>query len=137
MPLIGDRDRENATAALRRHYANGTLSLAELNERLQLALTAQRRSDLAVALHELPPVWLDRNELHRLGRAATVRGHQLVRRVLFLAKVAMGWLMVNALLFVAFVAVAALHGLSLLEASVLPIAWLVTTLLAFQIARRT
>jgi hypothetical protein len=137
MSLIGDRDRENATLALRRHYASGTLSFPELTERLQIALSARRRSDLAAALRELPPPWRDRDELYRIGQSATMRGRRLVARGLFLSKVALGWMMVNVLLLVGFVAVAALHGLSLLEASALPLAWLVTTLVAIRIARRT
>ena len=138
MSLVSDHDRENATAVLRRNYANGTLSIAELNERLQVALSARRRSDLTAALHELPTVWRDPSELYRVGQAAAMRGRRLVTRAVFLAKVAMGWLLVNLLLLFSFVAVAAVHGLSLLEAATaLPLAWLATTLLAFRIARRT
>ena len=123
MPLIGDRDREAATVALRSHYASGRLSLSELNERLQIALSAHRRSDLAPALHELPPLWRD-------------RGTRMVRRAVFLAKVVAGWMMFNLFLLISFIAVAALHGLTLLEASLLPLAWLVTTVVAIRIARR-
>jgi hypothetical protein len=123
MPLVSDRDREAATVALRTHYASGRISLSELNERVQIALTARRRSDLAAAFRELPPMWRD-------------RGTRVVRRGLFLAKVVTGWMMVNTFLLVSFVAVAALHGLSLGEASLLPLAWLVTTVVALRIARR-
>jgi DUF1707 SHOCT-like domain len=136
MPLLSDREREAATAALGSHYASGRLSLSELNERVRLALTARRRSDLAAALRDLPASWRDRSELHRLGHEASVRGTRMIRRALFLAKVATGWLMVNLFLLAGFAAVAALHGLSLLEASMLPLAWLVTTLVALRIARR-
>ena len=134
MPLVSDRDREAVTVALRSHYASGRLSLSELTERLQIALTARRRSDLSAALRELP--WRDRYELPRLGRAASVRGTGLIRRAFFVAKVVTGWAIVNVFLLVAFAAVAALHGLTLLEACLLPVAWLVTTLFAFRIARR-
>jgi hypothetical protein len=129
MPLVGDRDREAATVALRNHYASGRLSSSELNERLQIALSAHRSRDLAAALRELPPLWRDRSELHR-------RGTRMVRRAVFLAKVVAGWFMLNLFLLFSFIAVAALHGLSLGEASLLPLAWLVTTLVAFRIARR-
>jgi hypothetical protein len=134
MPLVSDRDREAATVALRSHYASGRLSLSELTERLQIALTARRYRDLAAALHELP--WSDRRDLHRLGREASARGTRMIRRGIFLAKVVTGWFMVNVFLLISFVAVAALHGLTLLEASLLPLAWLVTTFFAFRIARR-
>ena len=134
MSLLSDRDRENAAATLRRYYANGALSFEELNDRLQIALSARRHSELTPALRELP--WRDRTDLYRFGQAATMKGRRLAARAIFIAKVAMGWAMVNTLLLVSFVAVAALHGLSLLQASALPLAWVVTTLLAFRIARR-
>lgn len=136
MSLVSDRDREAATVALRSHYASGRLSLSELNERLQIALSARRRSDLASALYELPQAWRHRSELFRVGQAASVRGTQMVRRAIFLAKVVTGWVMVNMFLLAGFAVVAALHGLSLLEASLLPVAWLLTTLVALRIARR-
>jgi hypothetical protein len=136
MPLVSDRDREAATVALSSHYASGRLSLSELNERLRIALTARRRSDLAVALRDLPGAWRDRSELHRIGHEASVRGTRLIRRGLFLATVAAGWFVVNLFLLVSFAAVAVLHGLTLLQASLLPLSWLVTTLVAFRIARR-
>ncbi len=128
MPLVSDRDREAATVALRSHYASGRLSLSELTERLQVALTARRRSDLAAALRELPQPWRGRSELHRSAG--------MIRRAFFLAKVVTAWAMVNVFLLVAFATVAVLHGLTLLEASLLPVAWLVTTFFAFRIARR-
>ena len=129
MTLVSDRDREAATVALRGHYASGRLSLSELNERLQVALSARRRGDLAAALRELPPLWRDRSELQR-------HGTRMIRRAFFLAKIVAGWMMLNLFLLFAFLAVAALHGLSLLQACLLPLAWLVTTLVAFRIARR-
>src|SRR4051794_5013560 len=135
MPLVSDRDREAATVALRSHYASGRVSLSELNERLQIALSARRHSDLATALHELPQAWRHRSGVHRLSSAASVRGTRMVRRAVFVAKVVTGWAMVNMFLLASFVAVAALHGLSLLQASLLPLAWIVTTLVAFRIAR--
>ena len=134
MALVSDRDRETATVALRSHYASGRISLSELTERLQIALTARRYRDLAAALHELP--WGDRRDLHRIGREVSARGTRMVRRGIFLARVAIGWAMVNTFLLVSFVAVAAFHGLTLLEASLLPVAWLVTTFCALRIARR-
>jgi hypothetical protein len=127
MTLVSDHDREAATVALRNHYASGRLTLSELNERVRIALTARRRSDLASALRGLP--WRDRFDLH--GRRTG-----MIRRGLFLAKVAAAWMTVNLFLLFAFAAVAVLHGLSLLQASLLPVAWLVTTLLAIRVARR-
>jgi hypothetical protein len=137
MALVSDRDREDATVALRRHYASGALSLSELTERLQIALTARRGSDLAVALRELAPSWRDPADLYRRGQAAAMRGRLLASRALFLAKVAAGWMMANLLLLAVFGVIAAVHGVGLVEVSMLPLAWVVTTLLAFVIVRRT
>jgi hypothetical protein len=127
MALVSDGDREAATVALRDHYASGRLTLSELNERVRIALTARRSSELAAAFRDLP--WRDRFELQR-------RGTRIVRRAFFLAKVAVGWFTVNVFLLVSFLAVAALHGLTLLETCLLPLAWLTTTVVAFRIARR-
>lgn len=137
MALVSDREREDATAALRRHYASGALSLSELTERLQIALTARRHSELAVALRELVPSWRDPSDLYRRGQAAVTRGRLLASRALFLAKVATGWMLANLLLLAGFGVIAAVQGISLLALSMLPLAWVVTTLLAFLIVRRT
>jgi DUF1707 SHOCT-like domain len=71
--LVGDRDREQAAAALRRHFANGRLSLGELSERVELALRARTRADLNRALSDLPLSWEElpaivHNAAHRLRR---------------------------------------------------------------------
>jgi hypothetical protein len=56
---IGDRDRELATAALRRHFVAGRLSVAELSDRIEVTLRARSRADLDMAMQELPLVWED------------------------------------------------------------------------------
>jgi len=57
--LVGDRDRELAARALRRHFALGRISLAELSDRVDFTLRARSRRDLNAALRDLPPVWED------------------------------------------------------------------------------
>jgi len=77
--LVGDRDRELAASALRRHFALGRLSLAELSERVDVALRARSRRDLDTALKGLPVVWEDVpagvhvavQRLRRVGRRTT------------------------------------------------------------------
>jgi hypothetical protein len=80
--LVGDHDRELATAALRRHFASGRLSLAELSERLELALRARSRRDLHNAMRGLP---LGREDLPVAVQAAAQKMRRGIRgaRLLF------------------------------------------------------
>jgi Domain of unknown function (DUF1707) len=51
---VGDADREAVAAQLREHYADGRLTLDELNERLDQAFAAKTRADLTTVLRDLP-----------------------------------------------------------------------------------
>jgi len=51
---VGDAEREAVAGQLREHYADGRLTLDELNERLGLALSAKTRADLNSVLRDLP-----------------------------------------------------------------------------------
>ena len=51
---IGDADREAVAAQLREHYADGRLTLEELNERLDLAFAAKTKADLNPVMRDLP-----------------------------------------------------------------------------------
>lgn len=51
---VGDADREGVAAQLREHYADGRLTLEELNERLDQAFAAKTRADLDAVLRDLP-----------------------------------------------------------------------------------
>ena len=53
---VGDADREAAAAQLREHYADGRLTLEELNERLDQVFAAKTRADLNTVLRDLPYV---------------------------------------------------------------------------------
>ncbi|WP_138966016.1 DUF1707 domain-containing protein [Streptomyces sp. YIM 121038] len=52
--LIGDGDREAAATRLQEAYADGYIAHEEMDDRLQRALTARTREDLAAALASLP-----------------------------------------------------------------------------------
>ena len=75
--LVGDQDREQAAAALRRHFAHGRLSLAELSDRVDLTLRARTRADLNRALRDLPLGW---EELPAFVQTAARRFQRGVRR---------------------------------------------------------
>lgn len=49
-----DSDRERAAALLRRHYAAGRLTIAELEARIDRAYAATSRSDLRALVRDLP-----------------------------------------------------------------------------------
>jgi hypothetical protein len=51
---VGDVDREAVAGQLREHYADGRLSLDELNERLDQTFAAKTRADLNVVTRDLP-----------------------------------------------------------------------------------
>jgi hypothetical protein len=53
---IGDADREAIAAQLREHFADGRLTLDELNERLDQTFAAKTRDDLNVVMRDLPHV---------------------------------------------------------------------------------
>ena len=53
---MGDADREAVAAQLREHYADGRLTLDELNERLDLTFAAKTKADFDVVLRDLPHV---------------------------------------------------------------------------------
>src|SRR5581483_3749373 len=51
---VGDAEREAVAAQLREHYADGRLTLDELNERLDQAFAARTRADLTAVTRDLP-----------------------------------------------------------------------------------
>ncbi|MEU7000553.1 DUF1707 domain-containing protein [Nonomuraea sp. NPDC046570] len=51
---VGDAERDETTAALREHYAQGRLTREELDERLDQALNARTARDLAEVCADLP-----------------------------------------------------------------------------------
>jgi len=53
---VGDADREAIAAQLREHYADGRLTLDELNERLDQTFAARTKADLDVVMRDLPHV---------------------------------------------------------------------------------
>ena len=117
MALIGDHDRERAAARLKQHYLRGRLSLEELTERLDVALTARRQRDVRVALNGLPAAGM-RSGLDEAWRAA--------RHTAFMLAVWSLW----------WAASLVTQGLSLTIAAVFAALWLSCTLAAKRVAHR-
>jgi hypothetical protein len=89
---IGDRDRELATVALRRHFVAGRLSIAELSDRIDVTLQARSRDDLNAAMQGLPLVWED---LPEGVRSAAHKLRLVARRVKLLFALVGLWLLVS------------------------------------------
>jgi hypothetical protein len=53
---VSDADRDAIAAQLREHYAQGRLTLDELNQRLELTFAAKTRTDLNAVTRDLPYV---------------------------------------------------------------------------------
>jgi hypothetical protein len=51
---VGDAEREGTAAQLREHFADGRLTLDELNERLDQTFAAKTRADLNTVMVDLP-----------------------------------------------------------------------------------
>jgi hypothetical protein len=51
---VGDADRDAVATQLREHFADGRLTLEELNERLDQAFAAKTRADLNTVTRDLP-----------------------------------------------------------------------------------
>jgi hypothetical protein len=51
---VGDADREAVAAQLREHYADGRLTLEELNERIDQTFAAKTKADLNIVMRDLP-----------------------------------------------------------------------------------
>ena len=51
---VGDAEREATASQLREHYADGRLTLDELNERLDQTFAATTRADLNAVTRDLP-----------------------------------------------------------------------------------
>jgi DNA-binding PadR family transcriptional regulator len=66
---VGDADRDAAAAALGEHFAQGRLTLDELNARLEATLTATTHGELSQATSDLPDLTV------LSARARRARGH--------------------------------------------------------------
>ena len=125
MSLVGDRDRERVAESLRRHYVAGRLSDGELADRLELALRARTRTELAVAARSLPgAVW---EEL--VLPPARAAGRALVLVALFAV-----WSVVSALLFLVFAVTVVVHGATVTTLAGFPLVWALLTWMLWRLS---
>jgi hypothetical protein len=126
---VGDRDRELAASALRKHYVHGRLSTGELEDRVGLSLRAETRRDLDKALKDMPLVWDDLRFAQRVQR-----GRERARLFFRLVRT---WFKVNVTLGVA-LAVALLAGAPIATSvGAALLAWSIATYAFWRIWLRT
>jgi len=133
MPLIGDGDRERAAELLRRHYLRGRLSLDELTERLDVALSARRDHELRPAFTGLPSMWRDGVTGSRLGLDGAWRA---VRRTAFVVALWLLWWTASIVLLIGLVASLVMSGFSWTTPAVFVALWLAVTFAIRYVTRR-
>ncbi|HEY2310407.1 MAG TPA: DUF1707 domain-containing protein [Gaiellaceae bacterium] len=127
--LVGDRERDNATLELQRHYREGRLTTDELAQRLEAALRARSGSQLRVALRGLP-AW-------RWTESGTLRSPvRLLRNAALVVGSVVMWLFVSVGLLIAFIAWLVANGPGLGGLLVFPLLWLAATWLLWRGSRR-
>lgn len=130
MHLIADGDRDRASEALRGHYQRGRLSVDELAERLDVALSARTSRELRTAFRGLPSPWSP-GELASTFEGAT----RAASRVLLFLALAGVWSMASLFLLVAFVVVLA-AGASAAAQVAVPALWIAVSYLAWRAWKR-
>jgi hypothetical protein len=122
--LAGDQEREHATAALRRHYVSGRLSVDELAHRTSIALSARSHADLRRALRDLPlgrwePTW----SVYLPGRRLVHRARRWALGLVVLAV----WAVMSSVLVLLFGLALAISGPSVAEAVAFLLVWLLAS----------
>ena len=119
MAFVGDSERERTVASLRRHFAEGRLSVEDLGARAELALGARTHSDLRTALRDLQRPWQEGMERLTSAGATARRGLRLLA-LLFLAGV---WAVMTLALAIAFAVTLAVFGSSLAVVAAFTAVW--------------
>lgn len=138
MYLVGDADRERGLARLRRHYADGRLSVEELADRAEMLTRARTTRELRLALRDLPNARVESELVPRLAalRSSSV-GEAVVRRATRLAKAVVLWLSVSVALLAALGVSQLVAGPSAEVAAAFTLAWVAVTWLSWRIWRRS
>jgi Flp pilus assembly protein TadB len=121
--LVGDADRERASASLREHYAGGHLTLDEFSRRTGRVLSAHSRGQVQRALFGL-------------SRPSVVdAAHSAVRDVV-LVVVSGAYVVFSLVLALALGLTVLLHGISTSAFLAIAVVWLVPTYLFARFRRR-
>jgi hypothetical protein len=140
MHLVGDADRERSLARLRRHYAEGRLSVEEFDDRAGVLTGARTTRELRVALRDLPNGLLESELVPRLVALRSSSVGEAVAGRLVRAAVAVMllvvWLWTSLVLLVAMGVLLLVAGVSLGAAAAFTLAWAAVTWLSWRIWRR-
>jgi Flp pilus assembly protein TadB len=120
MVLAGDRDRDQAVAALRENFLRGRLTLDELSARTDVVLHARSLKELRSALAGLPRTIPIAQTAVRGGLAVVLTG---------------AWLLFSFSLLVVLGLVALVHGASATALVAFLLVWLVPTFLLARLWR--
>ena len=133
MALIGDRDRDRAAAHLTRHYVRGRLSLDELTERLDLALSARRDSEVRDAFRGLEAPW---HEQAAVARQAVEGTWRAARRAAFAVALWSLWWVASMFLLIGFMVTLVAGRVTWTNAAVVVALWLGATFAVRRTTRR-
>jgi hypothetical protein len=133
MALIGDRDRERAATQLTQHYVRGRLSLDELTERLDRALSARRDSEVRDAFTDLPTPWHEQVAATRQAVEGTWR---VARRAAFVLAVWSLWWVASLFLLIGFMVSLLANRVTWTNTAVVLALWLLATLAVRRATRR-
>jgi hypothetical protein len=131
MHLVADRDRDRASALLRRHYLLGRLTFEELSERVESALRARTDRELRAALRGLPAPWHP-SELAPVADAAG----RFAKRAFLLLLLGSLWTIVTFVLLVALLVALATGASGEIQLAI-PMLWAAATYLAWRSWRRS
>jgi hypothetical protein len=138
--LVGDADRERALSLLRRHYAEGRLSLQELSGRVDVAAGARTSAEVRTALGGLPNAVFESQIAPRLFAAArpltTAPAVRAAKRLLLAAILSALWFAATMVLAIALVVAGLAGALSGRGAVVVALCWLGVTWLSWRAWRR-
>lgn len=139
MYLVGDADRERGLARLRRHYADGRLSVEELADRAEVLARARTTREMRIALRDLPYGDVESELVPRLVavRSSTL-GEAVAPRVARLAMAAallVLWLSASLVLLAALGVSQLVAGPSTEVAAAFTLAWVALTWLLWRIWR--
>jgi DUF1707 SHOCT-like domain len=122
--LVGDLERETASKELQRHYRDGRLSVEELADRVQLALTARDRRQLRRSLRDLPARWAVPDVV--VG-AALQPAARIAKNAVVLAATALAWMLSSFLLLLVFIGWMVADGPHLAGLIAFPLLWATLT----------
>jgi hypothetical protein len=133
MALIGDRDRERAAAQLTRHYVRGRLSLDELTERLDVALSARRDTEVRDAFRDLEAPW---HEQAAAARQAVEGTWRATRRAAFALALWSLWWVASLFLLIGYMVSLVAGRVTWTNTAVVLALWLLATTAVRRTTRR-